>query len=79
VASDGGLFAFGAAQFSGSEGGKSLNAPIVGMTATPTGNGYLLRASDGGLFAFGAAQFSGSEGGKSLNAPIVGLVADTSS
>jgi hypothetical protein len=49
------------------------------MTATPTGNGYLLRASDGGLFAFGAAQFSGSEGGKSLNAPIVGLVADTSS
>jgi hypothetical protein len=30
VASDGGLFAFGA-PFQGSMGGKHLNAPIVGM------------------------------------------------
>ncbi len=33
VASDGGVFAFGAAQFDGSMGGKALDAPIVGMTA----------------------------------------------
>jgi large repetitive protein len=74
VASDGGLFAFGTAQFYGSEGGQPLNAPIVGMTATPTGKGYWEVASDGGLFAFGTAQFYGSEGGQTLAAPIVGMV-----
>ena len=31
VASDGGIFSFGDAQFYGSMGGKPLNAPIVGM------------------------------------------------
>ncbi len=35
VASDGGLFAFGNAQFYGSMGGKPLNAPVVGVAATP--------------------------------------------
>jgi hypothetical protein len=74
VAADGGLFAFGAAFF-GSEGGKPLNAPIVGMAATPTGKGYWEVAADGGLFAFGTAQFYGSEGGKPLNAPVVGMTA----
>ena len=29
-------------------GGKPLNAPIVGMAATPDGGGYWLVASDGG-------------------------------
>ena len=73
VASDGGIFSFGTAQFYGSMGGKSLNAPIVGMTVTSTGKGYYEVASDGGIFAFGSAQFYGSMGGKSLNAPIVGM------
>jgi hypothetical protein len=31
VASDGGVFAFGDAQFHGSMGGKPLDQPIVGM------------------------------------------------
>ncbi len=75
VASDGGLFAFGSAQFYGSMGGKPLNEPIVGMTATPTGQGYWEVASDGGLFAFGSAQFYGSMGGKPLNKAIVGMTA----
>jgi ribosomal protein L24E len=75
VASDGGIFSFGTAQFYGSMGGKSLNAPIVGMTATPTGKGYWEVASDGGIFSFGAAQFYGSMGGKPLNKPIVGMTA----
>src|SRR2546422_7423313 len=38
----------------------TLNNPIVGMAATPTGKGYWLVASDGGIFAFGDAVFQGS-------------------
>ena len=58
MASDGGIFAFGNAQFHGSMGGKPLNKPIVGMASTPDGKGYWLVASDGGIFAFGDAQFT---------------------
>ena len=36
VASDGGIFAYGDAQFYGSTGSIHLNKPIVGMAATPT-------------------------------------------
>jgi N-acetylmuramoyl-L-alanine amidase len=39
-----------------------LNAPVVGMAATPDGGGYWLAASDGGIFAFGDARFEGSAG-----------------
>ena len=46
---------------------KRLNAPIVGMTATPTGRGYLLVASDGGVFTFGNAKFHGSTGSRHVN------------
>ncbi len=73
VASDGGVFAFGDADFLGSMGGRSLVAPIVGLAITPDGHGYLEVASDGGVFAFGDASFLGSMGGRSLVAPIVGL------
>jgi hypothetical protein len=75
VASDGGLFAYGSAHFYGSMGGRPLNAPIVGMAATPDDKGYWEVASDGGLFSFGDAKFHGSMGGKPLNAPIVALAA----
>ncbi len=51
------------------------SAPIVGMAATPDGEGYWLVASDGGVFTFGNTQFYGSEGGVPLNAPIVGMAA----
>jgi hypothetical protein len=73
VASDGGVFAFGDAAFYGSTGSLTLNKPIVGATATASGQGYWLVASDGGVFAFGDATFYGSTGGKPLNQPIVGL------
>ncbi len=73
VASDGGIFAFGDAQFHGSTGAIHLNKPIVGMAPTPDGRGYWLVASDGGIFAFGDAGFSGSTGGETLNKPIVGM------
>ena len=75
VASDGGIFAFGNAQFYGSMGGHPLNKPIVGMAATPNGGGYWEVASDGGIFAFGDAQFYGSMGGHPLNKPIVSMAA----
>jgi hypothetical protein len=61
--------------FHGSMGGHPLNAPIVGMAATPDGQGYWEVASDGGIFAFGDAGFFGSMGGTLLNAPIVGMAA----
>jgi hypothetical protein len=71
VASDGGIFSFGDSTYYGSLPGlgfhpagsglpQSLNAPIVGMVPTFTGQGYFMVASDGGVFAFGDATFDGS-------------------
>ena len=62
VASDGGIFTFGAAGFYGSTGSMRLNKPVVGMAATPDHRGYWLVASDGGVFAYGDAGFYGSTG-----------------
>ena len=75
VAADGGIFAFGDAQFYGSTGNLQLNAPIVGMTPTPDGGGYWLVAADGGIFAFGDARFYGSTGNIHLARPIVAMAA----
>ena len=41
VASDGGVFAFGDAQFDGSMGGQALNRPVVAMRPPPTGRRLL--------------------------------------
>jgi hypothetical protein len=60
VAADGGIFTFGDARFFGSTGALALNEPIVGMAATPDGNGYWMVAADGGVFSFGDAQYHGS-------------------
>ncbi|HEX2039444.1 MAG TPA: superoxide dismutase family protein [Acidimicrobiales bacterium] len=73
AARDGGVFAFGDADFMGSMGGTRLNQPVVGMAATPSGQGYWLVARDGGIFAFGDADFFGSTGNIRLNQPIVGM------
>jgi len=51
----------------------ALNAPVVGMAATPTGKGAWRVASDGGIFTSGDAHFYGSTGGMHLNQPIVGM------
>ena len=74
VASDGGIFSFGGAQFYGSTGSIRLNKPVVGMAATGNGGGYWLVASDGGVFSYGNAQFYGSTGSIRLNKPIIGLI-----
>ncbi len=73
VASDGGIFSFGA-PFLGSMGGKVLNEPVVGMASDATTGGYWEVASDGGIFSFGAP-FLGSMGGIALNEPVVGMAA----
>ncbi|HEX2699879.1 MAG TPA: SpoIID/LytB domain-containing protein [Acidimicrobiales bacterium] len=73
VASDGGIFAFGAAKFYGSMGAKKLNQPVLGMAASPTGGGYWLVAADGGIFSFGDARFWGSTGAIKLNQPVVAM------
>lgn len=39
---------------------SNVNAPIVGIAITPSGQGYLLVAADGGVFAFGDAVFKGN-------------------
>ena len=75
VAADGGIFNYGTANFYGSKGGQPLNAPVVGIAATPTGKGYWEVAADGGIFNYGTANFYGSKGGQPLNAPVVGIAA----
>jgi len=50
-----------------------LNAPIVGIAATPNGGGYWLLGADGGIFTYGNAQFYGSTGSLRLNKPVVGI------
>ena len=60
VASDGGVFSFGDAHFSGSTGAKHLNQPVVAMIGTHSGQGYWLLAADGGVFSFGDARYFGS-------------------
>ncbi len=78
VASDGGIFAFGAS-FHGSMGGTPLNEPVVGLASSlPSAgvSGYWEVASDGGIFAFGDAGFHGSMGGTRLNEPVVGMASD---
>jgi hypothetical protein len=53
--------------------GARLNAPIVSMSSTPSGQGAWLLGSDGGIFTLGDARFFGSTGGMRLNAPVVGM------
>jgi uncharacterized protein YkwD len=50
-------------------------APVVGMAATASGNGYWQVGADGAIFATGDAPFLGSLGGMRLNRPIVGMAA----
>lgn len=81
---DGTVDAFEGARFYGSMAGQKLNAPIVGICSTKTGNGYWLVAADGGIFAFGDAKYLGPNpayypkwglglGGGAKNIPIIGI------
>jgi hypothetical protein len=68
VGTDGGVFAFGDADFYGSLPGRDVtpNAPIVGMARTSDGGGYWLVGADGGVFAFGDGGYYGSAGASEL-------------
>src|SRR5204862_192312 len=67
VASDGGIFAFGAARLFGSPAALTPHQPSTGMAPTPTGNGYWLTASDGGVFTFGDAGYFGAAPSRPAN------------
>jgi hypothetical protein len=55
VASDGGIFDFGAAHYSGSLGGTAINSPVVAMAPGPQRTGYWLVQADGWVSGFGGA------------------------
>ncbi len=52
------------------------NQTIVGMAASPDGQGYWEVSTTGRVFSFGDAQFSGDTSGVHLNGFIVGMAAD---
>jgi 3D (Asp-Asp-Asp) domain-containing protein len=70
---DNGIAPAGDATDHGSLAGRSLAAPVVGISVAPDGNGYWEVAADGGVFAFGSAVDFGSMAGKPLGSPVVGL------
>jgi hypothetical protein len=79
AAADGGILSFGDAKFLGSTGGMQLNAPMVVMQITRSGNGYWPAARDGDVFisalapgAFALAMADGTvEGAFGDNRPSV--------
>ena len=76
VASDGGVFNYGDAAFDGSTGAIHLNKPIVGMAATPDGQGLLA----GGLRRRASSTTAtppstGRRGPFTSTEPIVGMAA----
>lgn len=75
VASDGGVFSYGDAQFYGSLPGLGIRTTsIMGMARTPSNAGYWLVGTDGGVFAFGDAVFAGSLPGLNIRVNnIVGM------
>ena len=50
-------------------GALALNAPVVGLAATPSGAGYWRVAGDGAVLSAGDARFYGSMGGRALSRP----------
>lgn len=72
---DGGVFNFAGAPFLGSLGSVQLNAPVVEIVGTSSGQGYRLFGADGGVFTFGDALFKGGLGDVDLAAPMVAAAA----
>ena len=55
------------------EGPRPSPTVLLGMAATPTGDGYWLVAGDGGIFAFGGAPYLRSTGGQPFAAAAVAI------
>ena len=77
VASDGGIFTYGDANFYGSAGSIQLTSRSSECRLAQTARGYTLVATDGGVFNYGDSQFYGSLGSIRLNSPIEGIVEHT--
>ena len=60
------------------DGGSALVAPVVGIAATPGGDGYWMAAADGGVFAFGAARHQMPSSDLSPAAAVTGIAATPS-
>jgi len=77
LGTDGGIFAFGGAQFYGSLPAIGLipDAPLSNLTHTGTEQGYYMMGLDGGVFCFGDAQFLGSLPGLGINNQTIDLEA----
>lgn len=71
------VFGYGDAPFQGSTGVARLNHPVVGMAATPSGDGYWLASREGRVFAFGAAELLGSAS-PAPTSPVVAIAATPS-
>ena len=77
VASDGGVFAFGDAHFSGScPGVGGCAGAAVAVLPDASGNGYWVMTNTGNVYAFGDAAYYGGPGPQS--SPITSAVASTS-
>jgi hypothetical protein len=70
VASDGGIFSFGA-PFRGSMGGTRLDQPVAGAVAF--GDGYLMVGSAGAVYDFSDKAYYGSLTGRHPSAAILAL------
>jgi len=76
------VVAIGGATHYGDPAGLSLQAPLVGIAPTPSGEGYWITAADGGVFAYGDARWLGSvpqvlPAGVRLAEPVVDAVPTT--
>jgi hypothetical protein len=71
---DGGVQNYGAPWY-GSQRGKPLPAPVVGIAAEPNGQGYLLVTSKGNVYNFGQAPWYGSPAASAvhLTTQVVGI------
>ena len=78
VAADGGVFDFGGDSFFGSLPGIGVQTDdIVGISSSPTDDGYWLAGSDGGVFGFGDALWAGSLPGEGVSVnDIVDIASD---
>jgi hypothetical protein len=78
VGANGGVYAFGDAQYAGSLPGLGIAVTnVVGLALSPSGKGYWMVSSDGAIYAFGDAPYEGSLPGLHVNPskPIVGMAA----
>jgi hypothetical protein len=78
IGGNGGVYAFGDAQYAGSLPGLGISVSnVVGLALSPSGKGYWMVSSDGAVYAFGDAPYEGSLPGLHVTPtkPIVGMAA----